>query len=167
MSALKSFFIDPRHKEKRDFLKKLPIFQGLGNTDITHLLGVLQEKKYLKDEILFAENDIGRALFIVVSGKINLSMTQTDGTPKFLAEVKPGEIFGEMALLEEMPRTTAATAAEKTEVHMLYKNKLDSLIYNYPKIGIVIMHYLARTLSARLRYMIELQNKISPAIDRR
>ncbi|MCX5783786.1 MAG: cyclic nucleotide-binding domain-containing protein [Elusimicrobia bacterium] len=150
MKLIKSFLVSRERRQERKFLEKLPIFGGLTYNDITHLMGVLEERTYLKDEVLFAEGDIGRALFIVISGSVTLVKAD-----KPLAEVKPGEKFGEMALLEEMPRSAAAKAVEKTQVYLLYKNRLDALIYKHPHIAVVILHYLARTLSARLRSMIE------------
>jgi len=60
-----------------------------------------------------------------------------------------------MALLEEMPRTATAVAAEETKVFMLFKIKLDSLLYARPRIGVTIASQLARILSARLRAILE------------
>ena len=157
ISFIKKFLIDPAYKEKRDFLTHLPIFKGLKSADFTYLLRTLQERTYLKGETLFLEGDIGRALFIVVSGSIQLTRLDESGKLQPVAEVKPGEIFGEMALLEEMPRTATASAGEKSKVYLLYKNKLDALLYEYPRVGVVIVHYLAQMLSARLRSIIEAQ----------
>ena len=150
-----SFAQDPELKEKREFLKRLPIFQGLKKNDFTYLLRTLEERTYLKGETLFNEGDIGRALFIVASGNVSLKRKNVDGSEQLLADVHPGEIFGEMALLEEMPRTASASAGEKTRIFLLYKNRLENLIYDYPRAGAAIIHYLARTLSSRLRALME------------
>lgn len=141
---------------KLDFLKNISLFEGIKRGQLIHVLESLQERTYLKGETIFAQGDIGRALFIVFSGKIALSRLDA-ATQKsdVIAEVNPGEFFGEMALLEEMPRTATATAAEETKVFMLFKIKLDSLLFTYPKIGVVIAAQLAKILSARLRAMLE------------
>jgi len=149
---------DADNQERRRFLMNVPIFQGLKKGDITFLINILQERTYIKGETLFNEGDIGRALFIVVDGKVNLTRNVPGVPPVLLAEVRPGEIFGEMALLEEMPRTATAIAAEKTVVLMLFKSRLDALLYDYPKAGVFIIHYLARTLSSRLRAMTDQRN---------
>src|SRR5260370_340635 len=65
--------------------------------------------------------------------------------------LKPGGFFGEMALLESLPRTATATAAETSRLHLLYRTKLDALLNAEPRVGITIMSHLARLLSARLR----------------
>lgn len=141
---------------KLDFLKNISLFEGIKKGQLIHVLESLQERTYLKGETIFAQGDIGRALFIVFSGKIALSRFDAAAQKSdVIAEVNPGEFFGEMALLEEMPRTATATAAEETKVFMLFKIKLDSLLFSYPKIGVVIAAQLAKILSARLRAMLE------------
>jgi len=156
-------FLDKEQRAKRDFLTTLPIFKGLKYQDFTYLLKNLQEHTYLKGETLFEEGDIGRALFIVISGKINLYKHTDPVSNELIATVEEGEIFGEMALLEEMPRTATATAAEKTRVYMLFKSKLDSILFSEPRIGVVITHYLAQTLSARLRAKMEAEAQLVSA----
>ena len=163
LGRLFSFLRDKEHAEKREFLMQLPIFQGLRRNDLTHLAQVLEERAYLKGETLFCEGDIGRALFIVASGNVQLTR-KTGGADAVIAEVRPCEIFGEMALLEEMPRTAGAIASEKTKVYLLYKNRLENLMLDYPGIGVVIVHYLARTLSSRLRAIMEKQS--APTADK-
>ena len=149
------FFRDEEYRDKRNFLMHLPIFHGLLQNDFVYLVKALEERVYLKGETLFKEDDVGRALFIVASGNVQLLRKDSFGKDKPLAEVCPGELFGEMALLEEMPRTAGAQALEKTKVYLLYKNKLERLIGDHPRIGVVIVHYLARTLSSRLRALME------------
>ncbi len=141
---------------KLGFLKSIKLFDGIRKRQLIHVLESLQERTYLKGETLFAQGDIGRALFIVFSGKIALSRTDP-ATQKgeMIAQVHPGEFFGEMALLEEMPRTATAHATEDTKVFMLFKIKLESLLFARPIIGVVIATQLAKILSARLRAVIE------------
>lgn len=141
---------------KIDFLKTIRLFEGIKKRDVIHILENLQERTYLKGETIFAQGDIGRALFIVMSGKIALSrMDRESGKSEVIAEVRPGEFFGEMALLEEMPRTATAYALEETRVFMLFKIKLESLLFSRPRIGVVIATQLAEIMSARLRAYIE------------
>ena len=149
-------FYDEEILSKLRFLKSISLFEGIGKRNLIHVLESLQERTYLKGETIFAQGDIGRALFIVFSGKIALArldpVTQKTET---IATVNPGEFFGEMALLEEMPRTATAIAAEETKVFMLFKIKLDSLLFARPKIGVYIAAQLAKILSARLRALLE------------
>ncbi|MBI5743141.1 MAG: cyclic nucleotide-binding domain-containing protein [Elusimicrobia bacterium] len=141
---------------KLGFLKGISLFEGIKKRHLIHVLECLQERTYLKGETIFTQGDIGRALFIVFDGKIALArLDKATQKSEVIAEVNPGEFFGEMALLEEMPRTATAYALEDTKVFMLFKIKLESLLYARPTIGVIIAAQLAKIMSARLRAMIE------------
>ncbi|MCM2268065.1 MAG: cyclic nucleotide-binding domain-containing protein [Elusimicrobiales bacterium] len=141
---------------KLAFLKSISLFDGIKKRHLIHVLENLQERTYLKGETIFTQGDIGRALFIVFSGKIALArVDKTTQKSEVIAEVNQGEFFGEMALLEEMPRTATAYALEDTKIFMLFKIKLESLLFARPAIGVNIAAQLAKIMSARLRAMIE------------
>ena len=155
ISLLNSIY-DEETYSKLSFLKGIRLFDGIRKRQLIHVLESLQERTYLKGETIFTQGDIGRALFIVFSGKIALSrLDPVTRKSEIIAEVHPGEFFGEMALLEEMPRTATAHALEDTKVFMLFKIKLESLLFARPKIGVVIAAQLAKIMSARLRDMLE------------
>jgi CRP/FNR family transcriptional regulator, cyclic AMP receptor protein len=154
MSALKSikrWFVDPEFSRKKHFLRSLEIFKDLRDRELGHLVAALHSRGYREGEVVFVEGDIGRALFILESGSVELTRRGPDGRPATLYTLKPGEFFGEMALLESLPRTATATATERCRLHLLYKSKLDALLQSEPRIGVTIMSHLARLLSARLR----------------
>ncbi len=156
MSALKSlrrWFIDPQFSRKKHFLRSLEIFKDIRDRDVGQLVAALHTRSYREGEIIFVEGDIGRALFILESGSVELTRPGANGKQVQLYTLKPGDFFGEMALLESLPRTATATATEKTRLHLLYKSKLDALLLAQPRIGVTIMGHLARLLSARLRRM--------------
>lgn len=151
LKALKKLFFDSQFRDKKRFLRSLVLFQDLSDRDLGYLCHELQERTYHADEPLFVEGDIGRALFILESGKVDLLRTDKKGEKKKIFTVGPGEFFGEMALLEQLPRTASAVAAERAHVYLLYRTKLDHLLETQPRIGVAIMTQLAQLLSARLR----------------
>ncbi|MBI4371838.1 MAG: cyclic nucleotide-binding domain-containing protein [Elusimicrobia bacterium] len=150
-SILKRWFVDPQFARKKRFLRSLDIFHGIRERDIGRLVLALHSRTYHAGEVVFVEGDIGRALFILESGRVDLTRRGPDGAPALIYTLQPGEFFGEMALLESLPRSATATAAENSHLHLLYKNKLDTLLQAEPRIGAAIMGHLARLLSARLR----------------
>lgn len=148
---LKRWFTDPAFSRKKQFLQSLEIFSDLKGREMGALVHALHARTYRPGEVVFVEGDIGRALFILESGKVELTRRGLDGKPALLYTLKPGEFFGEMALLESLPRSATATAVENTRLHLLYRTKLDALLHSEPRIGVTIMSHLARLLSARLR----------------
>jgi CRP/FNR family transcriptional regulator, cyclic AMP receptor protein len=148
-------FRDPEFEKKREFLAKLPLFRGVRSRQFGALLRALYPRTYQKGEVLFLEGDIGRALFILESGKVEVFKNGPDGAPQRIAEMGPGDYFGEMALLEERPRLASAVASEESQILLLYKAKLESLYSDAPRIALAIMAHIAQLLSGRLRTTTE------------
>ncbi|MEK7383855.1 MAG: cyclic nucleotide-binding domain-containing protein [Elusimicrobiota bacterium] len=151
LKSLKRWFWDPQFARKKQFLRSLEIFQDLNNGELGRMVQVLHARTYRPGEVIFVEGDIGRALFILESGKVELTRRASSGETRTLYTVKPGEWFGEMALLESLPRSATATATETSRLHLLYRTKLEALLQSEPRIGVTIMGHLARLLSTRLR----------------
>lgn len=155
MSLVRDFFIDPEFRRRRDVLAAVALFEGLPERELGFLTRVTLDKEYAPGDVLFAEGDTGRALFVVESGQVELVKRGADGAPQRLAVVGPGTFFGEMALLEELPRSASAVAVERTRVQLLYKAKLDALTEVRPRVGVIVLQRLAMFLSARLRLASE------------
>ncbi len=151
LRLLKRLFADPALSRRRQFLRSLELFEGLSSTELGELAQILHARTYKPGEVVFAEGDVGRALFILESGSVALTRRGAGGAEEPLHTVQPGEFFGEMALLESQPRTATATAAETSRLHLLYRAKLETLLQSHPRVGVAVMGHLARLLSARLR----------------
>ena len=151
LKSLKKLFFDPAVQKRKAFLRSLVLFKDLRDRELGYLAQALHARTYHAGETIFLEGDIGRALFIIESGKIELSRQGEDGKPVPVYTAQPGEFFGEMALLEQLPRTASAVAAERSHLYLLYRSKLESLLSHHPRIGASIMAHLAQLLSARLR----------------
>ena len=150
LRVLRRLFGDPHFSRKKQFLRSLDIFKDLKDRELGYLVQALHTRTYREGEIIFVEGDIGRALFILESGAVQLSR-RVEGKDAPLYQLKPGDFFGEMALLESLPRSATATATEKSQLHLLYRSKLDALLATEARIGVTIMSHLARLLSSRLR----------------
>lgn len=151
VALLRRFFLDAKFSARREFLKELPLCEGLRARELGYLLQSFHKRLYNAGETLFLEGDIGRALFVVESGKVELTKQGPDGAPQRIAELGPGCLFGEMALLEQLPRSASAIASEPSVMLLLYRSKLDDILHYHPRIGVAVMRHLARLLSARLR----------------
>lgn len=148
---LKKIFFDPSLQRRKAFLKTLEIFKDLGSGELARLAQSLHSRTYHGGEVIFEEGDIGRALFVLESGTVDLVKRGPDGEARKIFTLKPGDFFGEMALLEQLPRTATATAAERSHLYLLYRTRLEEILNLHPRIGASIMTHLAQILSARLR----------------
>ena len=76
MSALKSlrrWFIDPQFSRKKQFLRSLDIFKDLRDRELGYLVSALHTRTYREGEVIFVDGDIGRALFVLESGAVDLT----------------------------------------------------------------------------------------------
>lgn len=147
----KNVWIDPEFNRKRKFLQKVSLFQGISRLEFGHLFQALVSRSYAPGEILFHEGDIGHALFILESGHVEISRKTPDGGTLQMAVLNAGDYFGEMSLLDELPRSASAAAMEPVRAYLLYKTELEKLIKTVPHIGAAIMTHLGMLLAARLR----------------
>jgi CRP/FNR family transcriptional regulator, cyclic AMP receptor protein len=157
------WFRNDHHWETLSFFRGVPIFQGLTRRQLGRVMMAMQRRPYRAGEVLFEEGQVGRAVFILKSGKVELSR-KSGSTRRVLGVLTPGQMFGEMALLEHMQRTASATVLEDGEIYLLYTASLDALIHQHPNIGVVLLRNMAVMLSALLRRTnIELDNRARPA----
>ena len=151
LKLLRRLLTDPAFAKKKAFLKSLPLFKDLSGRDIGAVMQALHIRTYEEGEAVFVEGDIGRALFLVETGRVELTKSDPQGRPQRLVVAGPGDFFGEMALLEELPRSASATAIEKATLHLFYRTTLEALLRHDPRVGVSILLHIARLLSARLR----------------
>jgi CRP-like cAMP-binding protein len=103
-------------------------------------------RKYKKSEIIFEEGSIGSEMFIVYSGKVKICK-QNAGREEIFDTVGPGQFFGEMALVDNSPRSASAvSAADGTKVIPLNHDKFLYLISNQPVFALTIMSELCRRI---------------------
>jgi len=154
-TLFKEYWMDPEFYRKRKFLQRVTLFQGISRHEFGHLFQCLVPRLYAPGEILFLEGDIGRALFILESGHVEVSRRGVDGEPIRVAVLKAGDYFGEMSLLDDRPRMATVAAMEPVRVFLLYKADLEKMVRQVPHIGSALMMHLAMLLAARLRALTD------------
>jgi CRP-like cAMP-binding protein len=149
--SLKDMFLDKDVKSKIKFLSEISIFNNLDPIMLGRIINIAYSKTYKKGEIIFSEGEIAKAIFIVASGSVEFTRKISEKEEGILFILSPGDFFGEMALLEESPRSSTARAIEDSEIYIIYKVNFDGLIDRYPQVGLKIIKNLAAILSKRLR----------------
>ena len=130
-----------------DFLKHVPLFQHLSDEDRVRLAGSIKLQSLKKGEILFNKGGAGDALYIIKKGKIKIFLSSHAGDEVLLAIFSEADFFGEMALLDGMPRSADAIAIEPTELLLLNRNDFISFLnHNNNAVQAVL-----QSLSQRLR----------------
>lgn len=130
-----------------DLLRQVPLFSGLDEEAIESLLSVISPRKYHKDAVIFFESDPGDAMFMIVSGRVKVTILSDDGREIILSMLSERDFFGEMSLLDNEPRSATAIAVQDTEVAVLHQKDFLAIVEKKPR---VLLNLLSE-LSARLR----------------
>jgi len=133
--------------DEREVLRTVPIFSELSDEDITSLAKLASRKRYPKDTVVFFENEEGDFFFTILEGRIKVTILGDDGREVILSVLGPGDFFGEMALLDNEPRSATAIAVEESELLSLHRNDFQTVLNDNKS----ITSALIRVLSARLR----------------
>jgi len=133
--------------DEREVLRTVPIFSELSDEDITSLAHLASRKRYPKDTVVFFENEEGDSFFCIVDGRIKVTILGDDGREVILSVLGRGDFFGEMALLDNEPRSATAIAVEDTELLSLHRNDFQTVLTDNRS----IMAALIKILTARLR----------------
>jgi CRP-like cAMP-binding protein len=113
-------------RDPETFLRRLPIFASITDDDWPEVRKLLQRQELSPSTVLFREGDKGSSLYIVAAGQVRI-FKLAQGAPEVLAEVTPGRMIGEMALLSGQPRTATATATMQTVVYKLERSGIDGI----------------------------------------
>jgi CRP/FNR family transcriptional regulator, cyclic AMP receptor protein len=141
----------PRDVSRNQFLKTVPFFENLSPKQLKILALNLHERQYEEDEYLFELNHPGAALFIIMRGEVAVETTSDRATAAQLAVIKPGEFLGELALLDQAPRSASARATKPTLTLALFRADLNRLEKTEPEIACEVFRTLAYIIGERLK----------------
>jgi len=135
-----------------DKLSELTIFETADMSDLERLATFCKVKTFVKDEIVFHKGDVGTDLYAVISGEFKVVIIDDSGDEIILAKVKPGEIVGEMSMIDGLGRTGTLMADEDSDIALIPRKALNELLQKDFNVTL----YLLETLTERLRKADEL-----------
>ncbi|MDY6916258.1 MAG: cyclic nucleotide-binding domain-containing protein [Candidatus Cloacimonadota bacterium] len=138
-------------KQTLNTLKNIPIFYNLQTAEIKEVKKLIHNRFYKKDEYIFQQNALGVGMYIVQKGKVNIQLEDKNNSKLVLAEMKEGDFFGEMTILDEKPRSAAAIATTDCSILGFFKPDLMSLLKRKPIIGSKILYNLTKIIAQRLQ----------------
>lgn len=133
--------------ERLLLLKRSPLFHEVLTDDLRLVASQLKEVACFAGERVFDINDPSDRMYIVLSGRIGISLEEDPRVRRFIRVLGPGECFGEMGLLESLPRSATAHVIEDSVLLALEEEKLRGLVTSYPELAFGLL----RSLSMRLR----------------
>jgi len=130
-----------------DALAAVPLFAGLDADGLASLTRGMKVRRFRRGETIFHVGDPGDALFIVMGGTIKITLPADTGDEAILATLRPGDFFGELALLDGAPRSATAVAIEPTETYILPRDRFRDLVASEP----IMREALLATMAAEVR----------------
>ena len=134
-----------------EILKNLSLFSSLNYGAIKELTFLFSERIFQAGETIFEENDTGNSLLVIISGEVRITQRANVSGEETLTVLKKGDFFGEMALLEDLPRSATAIAHSDACIMEISQERFLRFIEKDPASGVKILVSLAKSLSARLR----------------
>jgi uncharacterized membrane protein len=132
--------IDPKVLRHSTFL------QLLDDDELTELAAHIDEAAFRAGQSVFEAGNAGGTMYVVLEGKVETFLIDEDGDRVVLAEVEPGEMFGELSLFDGDPRSASAVAVEATRTFMIDRDDLRRLFGKKPAAALDIMTVLSRRI---------------------
>lgn len=106
----------PDHDARRAALRASPVFQAMQPEELDEVLGFAVERRVGRGQVILQKGDSGSSMMAVLHGRVRISAVSADGKEIMLNVINPGEVFGEIALLDGKPRSADATAIDETQL---------------------------------------------------
>jgi CRP/FNR family cyclic AMP-dependent transcriptional regulator len=135
----------------RDLLRQVPLFANLTGEQLDRVAAIAQQRDVPAGEFVFREDDPGTEMFVILEGRVRISKSVPGIGEEALAILEPGSYFGEMALIEEFPRSADAMAHSPAKLSVIEKASLEELMFMDRDLAYELLWTFVRTLSGRLR----------------
>jgi CRP/FNR family cyclic AMP-dependent transcriptional regulator len=126
--------------------KRNPLFAQLSMAQLTQLASLARPHRQRKEQMIFNEGDTGTALYMIVEGRVKISQSSPDGKERTLALLGPGDVFGELALLDGGPRSADAVVAEDAELLVVPRDEFLTFVMEQPQVAMSLLVVLSQRL---------------------
>ena len=133
-------------KERIEALRAIPLFASLEEPVLEEIAGLLIDRKFPKDAIVFEEGSVGDYMYLIREGQVKVTKMSEDGREKILEIFNAGDFFGDMALLEREPRSASIKTTRPSVLLALSRQDFLGLLRENPEISMGIMRELSRRL---------------------
>jgi serine/threonine protein phosphatase PrpC/CRP-like cAMP-binding protein len=133
-------------RQKLDTLRVLPLFKYLGYRDLVKVMNLTVPKRFAANELIFDENTRGETFYVILEGLVRITKKDIH-----LADLGPGGHFGEMAMVDQAPRSATAQAIEPIKALAIERSQFYELMRSDPSLSVKLMWSFIQVLNTRLR----------------
>jgi CRP/FNR family transcriptional regulator, cyclic AMP receptor protein len=134
-----------------ELLRAQAIFAGLDAEELALVGEICREQRFVSGEPVFREGEIGDRLYLIVDGEVRITRQIPGSGEEALAVLKPGSLFGEMAVLDHGPRSTDAIANRDTICLTILRSDFELLLQRNRDMAVAVLWAVVRLVSKRLR----------------
>jgi len=128
-------------------LQQIPLFSGLTEPELDEIVAITTKRSYQKNNVIINEGDDTNSLYLIISGKVKVVLSDEDGKEITISILEPNEYFGELALIDSEPRSARVVTMEQCQFCVINQSDFNHVQDNNP--GLV--RNLLKGLSKRLR----------------
>jgi CRP/FNR family cyclic AMP-dependent transcriptional regulator len=143
-------------------LSNISIFEKLSADEIAKLGSVITRKTYAADQAVVFEGEPSDSLYILMSGSAKVYVTSEEGQERILKMLGPGEIFGELAMLDGHPRSATVATLEPTEMASMSRRDFQDFVANHPAILWKVLEALCERVRKTSAEVIEMSSRDVP-----
>ncbi len=129
-------------------LANIPLFAGLEAHELSVIHGGAKVKGFPRNTIVIHEGDDSDSLFLILSGRVKVFLTSEKGREVILNTQSTGEYFGELALLDDLPRSASVITVEKSQFCVISKTAFQEVLAHHPAIALKVIKNLTQRIRA-------------------
>jgi CRP/FNR family cyclic AMP-dependent transcriptional regulator len=133
-------------KDRNEALRAIPLFRDLGEKDLADIAGLLIDRKFPRDAVIYEDGSIGDYMYIIQEGQVKVTKMSEDGREKILEILGPGDFHGEMALLDRAPRSASVKTTTPCVLLALSRQDFLGLLKQNHEVTLELIRVLARRL---------------------
>ena len=127
-------------------LRGVSLFADLPSADLEELATGLRRRRYARGQVIFTQGDPGSSLCVIEEGRVRIAVGSDEGKELVLRVLGPGDFFGELALLDDEPRSADAIAQEACQLLLLQRADFLEFVEARPKVATLLLAALSRRL---------------------
>lgn len=132
--------------ERIEGLRAIPLFANLDEKDLSDIAGLLIERKFPRDAVIFEEGTLGDYMYLIQEGQVKVTKMSEDGREKILEIFGPGDFFGDMSLLDREPRSASIKTTKACVLMALSRQDFLGLLRQNPEVCVQVLQELSRRL---------------------
>jgi len=133
-------------KDRNEALRAIPLFRDLPEKDLADIAGLLIDRKYPRDAVIYEDGSIGDYMYIISEGQVKVTKMSEDGREKILEILGPGDFHGEMALLDRAPRSASVKTTTPCVLLALSRQDFLGLLKQNHELTLELIRVLVRRL---------------------